>query len=65
MNTIDWAWEQEEIERKLAPSNLNATADVEHTAGDAEVANFANLECSIIVGIDKHCSKVPGMKLDL
>ena len=50
---------------KLVPSILEATAGVEHTAGDAEVASFANSECSIVVDIDRYCSRVPGMKVDL
>ena len=65
MNTGYWAWELKETERKLSLSNLEAIAGVEHTAGDAEVANFSNLECSIVVGIDKNCSRVHGMKVDL
>ena len=64
-NTRDWAWELKDVEQKLAPSNPEATAGVEHTAGDAEVASFTNLECSIVVGIDRYCSRVPGMKVDL
>ncbi len=64
-NTGDWAWVLKETEHKLDPSNPKATAGVEHTTGDAEVASFANLERSIVVGIDKYYSRVPGMKVDL
>ena len=62
-NIGDWAWELKEIEWKLDPSNPEAIAGVDHTVGDAEVANFANLERSIVMGIDKHYSRVPGMKV--
>ena len=65
MNTGDWAWELRETEHKLVPSNLEAIIGVEHTAGDAEAASFSSLERSTIVGIDKHCSRVPGMKVGL
>ena len=64
-NIGDWAWELKETGWKLVPSNPEAIAGVEHTAGDAEVASFANLEHSMVAGIDKHCSRVPGMKVGL
>ena len=64
-NIGDWAWELKEIEQKFVPSNPEATAGVEHTAGEVEVAIFANLEHSMVAGIDKHCSRVPGMKVGL
>ena len=64
-NIGDWAWELKETGRKLVPSNPEAIASVEHTAGQAEVASFSNLEHSMVAGIDKHCSRVPGMKVDL
>ena len=64
-NIGDWEWELKETEQKLVPSIPEATVGVEHTMGDAEVANFSNLECSIVVDIDSYCSRVPGMKVDL
>ena len=64
-NIGDWAWELKETEQKLVPSIPEATASVEHTTGDAEVASFANLEHSMVAGIDKHYSRVPGMKVGL
>ena len=64
-NIGDWAWELKETERKLAPSNPEAIARVERTTGDVEVASFSNLEHSMVAGIDKHYSRVPGMKVGL
>ena len=62
-NIGGWAWKLKETGRKFVPSNPEATAGVEHTAGDAEVASFANLEHSMVAGIDKHYSRVLGMKV--
>ena len=64
-NIGDWAWELKETGRKLVPSNPEATAGVEHIVGDAEVASFSNLEHSMVTGIDKHYSRVLGMKVGL
>ncbi len=64
-NIGDWAWGLKETGQKFVPSILEATAGVEHTAGDAEVASFSNLEHSMVAGIDKHYSRIPGMKVGL
>ena len=61
----DWAWELRDTGWKPVPSILEATAGVEHTMGDVEAASFSNLERSIVAGIDKHYSRVPGIKVDL
>ena len=64
-NIGDWAWELKETGQELVLSTPEATAGVEHTVGDVEVASFANLEHSMVAGIDKHYSRVPGMKVGL